>query len=141
MAVSLFMVALYTILFQMAEVWNWWKVNNNVFFLTNVSAFVYGFLLVATIYAFYLSYPNFLLFLILNVIIDFLQAFVISPFIFQKLGLYTMEEMTNFGLFIMITITVPIIYFFQKWQETIFVQSVVEEEALLVRLYKKYFTD
>lgn len=47
MPVCLFMVALYTILFQMAEVWNWWDVHeaNNVFFLTNISSFVYGFLI------------------------------------------------------------------------------------------------
>lgn len=115
MPVALFMVALYTILFQMAERWNWWNLNANVFFLTNISSFVYGFLIVFT-------YPNVWLFLIANWMIDAIQAFVISPYIFQKLGLYSMKNMSNFGLFVMIAVTVPIVYAYQKWQETIFAE-------------------
>ncbi|WP_212926651.1 hypothetical protein [Oceanobacillus sp. J11TS1] len=89
MPVCLFMVVLYTVLFQMAEVWNWWEIHeeNNIFILTNISSFVYGFLIVVTLYMFYFIYPNFWLFLIANWIIDLFQAFVVSPFIFQKIGL------------------------------------------------------
>ncbi|MFD1349744.1 hypothetical protein ACFQ43_11895 [Oceanobacillus caeni] len=119
------MAVLYTVIFQIAEVWNWWDVHeeNNIFFLTNISSFVYGFLIVITIYMFYFTYPNFWLFLIANWIIDFIQALIISPFIFQKVGLYTMNNMSNFGLFIMIAITVPIIYLYQRWQDSALRQS------------------
>lgn len=125
MPVGLFVAVLYTVIFQIAEVWNWWDVHeeNNIFFLTNISSFVYGFLIVITIYMFYFTYPNFWLFLIANWIIDFIQALIISPFIFQKVGLYTMNNMSNFGLFIMIAITVPIIYLYQRWQDSALRQS------------------
>lgn len=125
MPAGLFVAVLYTVIFQIAEVWNWWDVHeeNNIFFLTNISSFVYGFLIVITIYMFYFTYPNFWLFLIANWIIDFIQALIISPFIFQKVGLYTMNNMSNFGLFIMIAITVPIIYLYQRWQDSALRQS------------------
>ncbi|MFB7302817.1 hypothetical protein [Heyndrickxia sporothermodurans] len=138
MPVSLFMAVLYTILFQMAEVWNWWDVHetSNVFFLTNISSFVYGFLIVTTIYMFYFTYPNFWLFLIVNWVIDLIQALIISPFIFQKVGLYTMNSMSNFGLFIMIAITVPIIYLYQRWQENVFEEKA--EVSLAELLFKRF---
>lgn len=86
MPVSLFMAVLYTILFQMAEVWNWWDVHetSNIFFLTNISSFVYGFLIVTTVYMFYFTYPNFWIFLIVNWVIDLIQALIISPLSFRK---------------------------------------------------------
>lgn len=73
MPAGLFVAVLYTVIFQIAEVWNWWDVHeeNNIFFLTNISSFVYGFLIVITIYMFYFTYSNFWLFLIANWIIDF----------------------------------------------------------------------
>lgn len=125
MPVGLFVAVLYTVIFQIAEVWNWWDVHeeNNIFFLTNISSFVYGFLIVITIYMFYFTYPNFWLFLIANWIIDFIQALIISPFIFQKVGLYTMNNMSNFGLFVMIAITVPVVYLYQRWQDSALRQS------------------
>lgn len=125
MPAGLFVAVLYTVIFQIAEVWNWWDVHeeNNIFFLTNISSFVYGFLIVITIYMFYFTYPNFWLFLIANWIIDFIQALIISPFIFQKVGLYTMNNMSNFGLFVMIAITVPVVYLYQRWQDSALRQS------------------
>ncbi|MFD1169831.1 MULTISPECIES: hypothetical protein [Bacillaceae] len=125
MSVGLFVAVLYTVIFQIAEVWNRWDVHeeNNIFFLTNISSFVYGFLIVITIYMFYFTYSNFWLFLIANWIIDFIQALIISPFIFQKVGLYTMNNMSNFGLFVMIAITVPVVYLYQRWQDSALRQS------------------
>lgn len=140
MPVSLFMAVLYTILFQMAEVWNWWDVHetNNIFFLTSISSFVYGFLIVVTLYMFYFTYPNLWLFLISNWIIDLIQALIISPFIFQRVGLYSMKSMSNFGLFVMIAVTVPIVYLYQRWQEGAFEEKneVTLAELLLKRIFQ-----
>lgn len=140
MPVSLFMAVLYTILFQMAEVWNWWDVHetNNIFFLTSISSFVYGFLIVVTLYMFYFTYPNLWLFLISNWIIDLIQALIISPFIFQRVGLYSMKSMSNFGLFVMIAVTVPIVYLYQRWQEGAFEEKneVPLAELLLKRIFR-----
>ncbi len=140
MPVCLFMAVLYTILFQMAEVWNWWEVHetNNIFFLTSISSFVYGFLIVVTLYMFYFTYPNLWLFLISNWIIDLIQALIISPFIFQRVGLYSMKNMSNFGLFVMIAVTVPIVYLYQRWQEGTFEEKneVPLAELLLKRIFQ-----
>ena len=101
----------------MAEVWNWWTVKENVFFLTNISSFTYGLLPVTTILVFYFCYSNILLFFGVNIILDAIQAFIISPFVFEKFGLYTLNNMNNFGLYIAIISHLPIIYLYQKWYD------------------------
>jgi len=118
LSVVFFTIFLSTIYWQMAEVWNWWDVTNNVFFLKNISSFTYGFLPVTTILVFYFTYQNVWLFFGTNIIIDAFQAFIVSPFIFEKFGLYKMNSMSNFGLFLLLLSLVPIIFLYQKWYET-----------------------
>ncbi len=117
LSVAFLTLVLTSIYWQTAEVMNWWTITNNLFFLSNISAFNYGFLPVVTIYLFYFTYPKTLLFFIVNIILDAFQAFVVSPFIFEKLGFYKMNTLSNFGLFIMIVSLVPIIYLYQRWYE------------------------
>ncbi|ULT55242.1 hypothetical protein L1999_19285 [Neobacillus drentensis] len=119
LSVAFFTVLLNTIYFQMAEIWNWWIVKTNVFFLTNVSSFTYGLLPVTTILVFYLFYPNLWLFFGANMILDAIQAFIISPFIFEKVGLYELNTMNNFGLFLAIISHLPIIYVYQRWYDSV----------------------
>ncbi|RSL34858.1 hypothetical protein D7Z54_03200 [Salibacterium salarium] len=117
LSVAFFVLMLNTIHFQMAEVYNWWTVTNNVFFLTNISSFTYGYLPVTTILIFYFTFPNPWLFFGLNIILDAFQAFVISPLVFEKFALYELDNMTNFELFLLIISLIPIIYIYQKWYE------------------------
>jgi len=117
LSVVFFTIFLTTIYWQMAEVWNWWVVTNNVFFLKNISSFTYGFLPVTTLLVFYFTYQNVWLFFGTNIIIDAFQAFIVSPFVFEKLGLYKMNSMSNFGLFLLLLSLVPIIFLYQKWYE------------------------
>ena len=117
-SVAFFTIFLTTIYWQMAEVWHWWTVTNNIFFLKNISSFNYGFLPVTTVLIFYFTYSNVWLFFGANIIMDAFQAFIISPFIFQKFGLYTMDSMSNFGLFLLLLSLVPIIFLYQRWYET-----------------------
>lgn len=119
LSVAFFTFLLNTIYFQMAEVWNWWTVTTNVFFLSNISSFTYGLLPVTTILVFYYFYPNLWLFFGVNIILDAVQAFIISPFIFEKFGLYELDTMRNFGLFLAILSHLPIIYLYQKWYDSI----------------------
>ena len=119
LSVAFFTILLTSIFWQVAEVWNWWKVTNNLFFLTNISAFNYGLLPVVTIYIFYFTYPSIWLFFGTNIIIDAIQAFVISPFIFQKLGFYKLNTMSDFGLFLLLISFVPIIYIYQRWYDRV----------------------
>ncbi|KPU43129.1 hypothetical protein OXPF_33790 [Oxobacter pfennigii] len=117
LSVAFFTLLLTSINWQIGEVVNWWEVPNNLFFLTNISAFNYGFLPVVTIYVFYFTYPNPWLFFGANIIIDAIQAFIINPFIFQKLGLIKMINMNNFEAFLLTIMLVPIIYFYQRWYD------------------------
>lgn len=118
LSVAFFTIFLSTIYWQMAEVWNWWAVTSNVFFLKNTSSFTYGLLPVTTILVFYFTYQNVWLFFGTNIVMDAFQAFIVSPFIFEKFGLYKMNSMSNFGLFLLLTSLVPIIFLYQKWYET-----------------------
>nr|WP_243237438.1 hypothetical protein [Heliobacterium chlorum] len=117
LSVAFFTTIVDTILFQTAEVLNWWNVLNNVPFLTSVSSFTYGFLPVTTIIIFYFTYPNIWLFLGVNLIIDAIQAFIISPYIFMKVGLYQLINMSNFGLFLLLIAHLPIIFLYQRWYD------------------------
>jgi len=116
-SVVFFTIFLTSIYWQMAEVWNWWTVINNVFFLKNISSFNYGFLPVITLLIFYFTYKNVWLFFGANIFIDAIQAFIISPFVFQRFGLYKMNSMSNFGLFLLLLSLVPLIYLYQRWYE------------------------
>ncbi|MED4226567.1 hypothetical protein [Neobacillus cucumis] len=120
LSVAFFTVLLNTIYFQMAEVWNWWTVTKNLFFLSNVSSFTYGLLPVTTILVFYFFYPNGWLFFGANIILDAVQAFIISPFIFEKVGLYELNNMSNLGLYFAIISHLPIIYLYQRWYDSVF---------------------
>jgi hypothetical protein len=117
LSVAFFTLVLTSIYWQTGEVYNWWTIKNNIFFLSSISAFNYGFLPVVTIYIFYFTYSKPLLFFMVNIILDAIQAFVISPFIFEKLQFYKMDTMNNLGLFIIILSLLPIIYFYQRWYD------------------------
>ena len=118
LSVVFFTIFLSTIIWQMADVWNWWTVETNVFFLKNISSFTYGFLPVTTILVFYFTYKNMWLFFGANIIMDAFQAFIVSPFIFERFGLYNMDSMNNLGLFLLLIGQVPIIFLYQTWYET-----------------------
>ncbi|VBB06244.1 Hypothetical protein LUCI_1462 [Lucifera butyrica] len=117
LSVAFFTLVLTSITWQLAETYDWWKIEHNLFFLTNISAFNYGFLPIATIFVFYFTYPNVWLFFGANLAMDAFQAFVVSPFIFEKIGLYQMLRMSDFGLFLLLYSMVPILYLYQRWYE------------------------
>ncbi len=123
LSVAFFTLLLTSIYWQIAEVMNWWTIPNNLPFLTNISAFNYGLSPVVTIYLFYFTYSRAVLFFAANIAADAFQAFVISPFIFEKLGFYKMGTMSNLGLFLIIVSLVPIIYLYQRWYEKRFISN------------------
>lgn len=117
LSVSFFTIFISSIWWQIAEIWRWWEIKENLFFLRNISAFNYGLLPVATILVFYFTYTKVWLFFLTNIVMEAVQAFIISPFIFERFGLYNMINMSNFGLFLLQFSYVPIIYLYQKWYD------------------------
>jgi hypothetical protein len=117
LSVTFFTLVLISIIWQLAEIYGWWKIEHNVFFLTNTPAFNYGFLPVGTIFVFYFTYTKAWLFFGVNMAIDAFQSFIISPFIFERIGLYKMNNMPNLGLFLLMYCLVPVIYLYQRWYD------------------------
>jgi hypothetical protein len=117
LSVAFLTLLLTSIYWQMAEVYGWWKIQHNLFFLTNILSFNYGLSPVATILIFYFIYPKTWLFFGVNLVMDAFQAFIVSPFVFERVGLYKMNNMTHFGLFLVLFSMVPIIYIYQRWYD------------------------
>jgi hypothetical protein len=117
--VGVFAALILTIVFQIAERFNWWVIKENIFFLTNVTPFVYGAFLVGTVLIFYFSYPSFTRYMIFNIVFDLLQAFVMHP-LFIWAGIYEERSIHSIGLFFLMLSIAVILYLYQKWQETIF---------------------
>ncbi|MEY8741280.1 hypothetical protein AB9M62_17525 [Bacillales bacterium AN1005] len=75
-----------TIVFQIAEKYNWWVIKENITILTNVTTFVYGSFLVGTIIILYFTFGNFLRYLVTNLIIDaFLLLVLVNGMSFKHL--------------------------------------------------------
>ncbi len=117
LSVAFFTIMLTSIYWQMAEIYDWWKVGKNVFFLSNILSINYGFSPVITIIVFYFTYPKAWLFFLCNIAMDAFQALIVSPYLFERLGYYTMGTMSNFGLFLLLSSLVPIIYLYQVWYD------------------------
>lgn len=123
MAVSLFGVVLLTMVFQIADRFNWWEVNKTLFFFVNMTPFPFGIFIIGTLFIFYFTYPGFWMFMIINAAFDLFQAFVMSP-IFEKLDIYTLKEMNHFLLFVLMIVIAVLLFLYQKWQDTAFKLSI-----------------
>jgi hypothetical protein len=124
--VAVFTALLVTIVFEMAYSRDWWDLLlANVAWgnITNVP-FVYGVFFVGTIWIFYLSYPNFWIYMLVNALIDALHIFLVSPFILQG-RLYRLVRINELEVYsIMLTLAIAA-YVYQRWQEGIFVNKKV----------------
>ncbi|WP_110114401.1 hypothetical protein [Bacillus sp. CGMCC 1.16541] len=117
--VGLFASLVLTIVFQLAEKYEWWIIKDNLFFLTNITPYVYGVFLVGTILIFYISYPSFPFFMLVNIVVDLFEALIISP-LFQRLGIYEAKNMNQFAIFLLMIAIAALLYFYQKWQDSAF---------------------
>ncbi|OPX45771.1 hypothetical protein CLHUN_07090 [Ruminiclostridium hungatei] len=117
LSVAFFTSLMGSTLFQAAHVWNWWTITDNLVFLTDISSFVYGLSPVTTILVFYFTYPKLWLYLGTNIVFDAIQAFVISPFVFEKAGLYSLVNINHFILFLLIFMQAPVIYIYQRFYD------------------------
>jgi hypothetical protein len=122
MAVSLFGVVL-TIVFQIADRFNWREVNETIFFFVNMTPFPFGIFIIGTLFIFYFTYPGFWVFMIINAAFDLFQAFVMSPIV-EKLDIYTLKEINHFLLLILMMIIAALLFLYQKWQDTAFKLSI-----------------
>ncbi|WP_338778400.1 hypothetical protein [Metabacillus sp. FJAT-52054] len=90
---ALFGSILLTILFQMANRFQWCEVKENIPILTDVTSFVYGVFFIGTILILALTYGDCMRYMLLNAAIDAVQAFILNA-VFEHLGIYKLVNMT-----------------------------------------------
>lgn len=72
---------------------------------------IYCFYIVIMIFVFYFMYFGFILYIIVNVILDLIYGYVIV-FFFVKIGFYNLYDISYFGFFFVMIIVVIIFYLF-----------------------------
>lgn len=115
---ALFGALLLTIIFQMAEKYEWWIIEDNIPILSNITPFVYGLFLVGTVIILHFTYGRFFLYILTNLIVDAGLSFGLDLW-FQHLGIYRLERISNFGVYLLTCIVSVLIYLYQKWQDPI----------------------
>ncbi|QPC48397.1 hypothetical protein G8O30_07300 [Mangrovibacillus cuniculi] len=118
MPASIFGALVLSIVFQMADALNWWKVKENIFIFSNTTPFVYGLFLVGTLIIMYFTYHKAILFFITNLLVDSFLAFGVSTW-FEYLGIYELQEISSIHVLLITTIVAVLIYLFQKWLDPI----------------------
>jgi hypothetical protein len=119
MPAGLFSALIMTIIFQLAERLNWWVVKETIFPLTNTTPFVYSFYIVVPVIVLYFTFNSFLIYMLVNAIIDAIYAFGITKWM-EYLGIYEFNNINSFGRFLFMQIVAVLIYLFQKWQDEAF---------------------
>lgn len=121
MPASILASLLVTIIFEMSYVYNWWTVQKAIAQWGHITSIplVYGAFLIGTIWIFRYTFDKgFWFYIIANAIVDALYAFI-GLNILIYFGIYRLENMGNFGIFLLMTILALIVYLYQRWQDTI----------------------
>ena len=137
--VAVFTALLLSILSQHAYVANWWTLKASIFpwdRITN-SALAYGLFFVATMWIFKLTYGRMWLYLLTNLCIDALQAFVFNDWMIRA-GLYELNRLREWHLLLIMLSVAVVIYVFQVWLDSP-VRPRYEVKELQIGRLHKYF--
>ncbi|RAV05082.1 hypothetical protein [Paenibacillus sp. YN15] len=103
--------------FQFGDYMGWWTTYQSFPPLGNIPTFVFGFSPVVALFIFCFAYPNLWLFLGANLVLDALQAYIVGPLVFEKLGFYEMTGSSDTRLYLVLISLVPLIYVYQLWYD------------------------
>jgi len=82
---------------------------------------ILGGFLVITIWIFYFTYGRFWVYLVTNIVLDFMFAIFPGQFIFQeKLRIYQLINITPWGRFAIFVALAIVIYGYHYWQEEVY---------------------
>lgn len=113
--VSLFCGLVFTFIFESGITLHWWSVKESFFPLVNLPIFLYGAYFIGTIWIFKYTYGHFWLFLITNIILDYILIFFLIDWFIQR-GVW--EAYISYSQVLLITTALAIlIYGYQMWQE------------------------
>ena len=115
MPVALFCMLTLTFIFEAGITLHWWAVKETFFPLINLPIFLYGAYPIGTIWIFKYTYGHFWLFLITNIILDYILIFFLLDWFVQR-GVW--EAYITYSQVLFITVALAIlIYGYQIWQE------------------------
>jgi hypothetical protein len=123
MPVTIFSCFLMSIIFQIAYHYEWWTIHISIVpwgYITDVS-FAYGIFAMGTFWVFRLTSHRILLFLLANIIMDFLLSYVVIKSFLLKFGVAEFKNISPFQYFLITVFISLILYAYHKWQEKIFV--------------------
>jgi hypothetical protein len=118
------------ILSDIADKRKWWKVRNGLFPGYRLDfSYLLGFFFITTIWVLKLGYKNFLKYLLINVVIDYIFVFHIVKF-FTKVGVFEFKKMRPKHFYILSVGSAIIIYLYQLLVERIIVKEVKKSGEL-----------
>jgi len=121
MPVTIFTSLLMTIIFQIAYTYKWWIIYEQIVpwgYMIDVS-FAYGIFSVGTFWIFKWTSHKFMLYTIVNLIMDVIMAFITLP-ILSVLGIATYKNISPWQYFLVMFGLSFVIYGYQKWQQKIY---------------------
>jgi hypothetical protein len=124
MPVAIFVTLLITVVYVIAYHYKWWVLPVHLFPWSSIThdSFVFGPYLVGTLWIFRLTYPRFMLYMVTNIIVDGLFAFVFLQWT-QWVGIDRLINITELELFLLYVALAAVIFVYQKWQEGIFKET------------------
>ncbi|WP_029270004.1 hypothetical protein [Virgibacillus alimentarius] len=120
--VTVFATLLVSILFQIADTYEWWTMHRYILpwgYLVEISV-VYGIFPVGTLWIFYLSYRRLWIYIVTNLAVNTIFTFIGIPLILEGLGIVSFVNLEHWQWFLIAMILSFVIYGYQMWQEGIF---------------------
>lgn len=114
MPVALFCSLAFAFIFESGITLQWWAVKEPSYPLVNVPIFIYGPYLVATIWIFKYTYGRFWLFLITNIVLDYILIFYLIDWFIQR-GVWE-AYISYFQALLITTALAILLYGYQMWQ-------------------------
>jgi len=117
-SVTIFTALLVTIVSEMAYTYKWTEIMVKIVpwgHITNVSL-AYGSFFITTIWVFYLTFEKFWLYLVTNIVIDGLGAFLIT-YILELRKISQLVNLSKLSLFLIMVTLSLIAYGFQVWYQ------------------------
>jgi len=115
MPVALFCSLAFAFIFETGISLQWWAVKESSFPLINIPIFIYGPYLIATIWIFKYTYGRFWLYLVTNIVLDYILIFFLIDWFIQR-GVWD-AYISYFQVLLITTLLATLIYGYQMWQE------------------------
>lgn len=106
-----------TIVFIMGYTFKWWTIHEYIVPWGNIVdvSFTYGIFAVGTFWIFYFTGRSFLLFVLVNALVDAIFSFAILP-LMERIKIITMGSMPLWQTYLLNLTVMLIIYAYHRWQ-------------------------